>query len=307
MVDMTEVSQGIFLIDIKMWSIAKYSSVYLIKGEDVALFETGFPSSAPLILEGIDRLGIKRDQVSCIIVSHVHLDHAGGAGMLAGELPRAKILAHPAGIQHLIDPSRLLAGARKALGELGKAYELEDVLPIKKERAGTLKDGEIIDLGDNRKIKCIFAPGHAKHEICIYDETSKGIFPGDALGLYFPQTDALIPTTPPPDFDLGICINTINSLRNWQPKTIFFSHFGPLEPAEKGFDRAGEKLIEWNNFVRKALEEKNNLNYAARKLGEEMDKVLSFSPGWLNHQQAELFVQGYSNYFKKLDQSKESG
>ena len=300
MVDLSEISPGIFLIDTKMWSLEQFSSVYLIEGEKVALFETGFPSSTFPIMEAVERLGIESSRISFIILSHVHLDHAGGAGLLVDKFPGAKVLVHPDGVRHLVDPSRLIASARKALGKLSKIYELDEVLPIKEERIRSVQDGETIDLGADRKIRCIFAPGHAKHEICIFDELSGGMFTGDAMGLYFPRTDSFLPTTPPPDFDLGICINTINMLRKWPVKTIFYSHFGPLEQVERAFSKAAEKLIKWNDFIFRASRENPDINFVTKKLGEEMTRELTFIPSWLNHQQAELFVKGYFHYFDKL-------
>ena len=207
----TEVADGIYSIDVEMWT-PEYSSVYLVVGDRIALIETGLSTSSDKILEGIKHLGFRYEDIDFIVVTHIHLDHAGGAGIVAEKLPSAKVIAHKDGAKHLINPSKLIYSATKALGELSKAYGLDKIVPIAQDRMEPVDEGNIIDLG-SRKLEVLWTPGHAPHHICLYDDKSRGIFAGDAVGVYYPHEDLLTPTTPPPDFDVEVAIGTIERLK----------------------------------------------------------------------------------------------
>jgi glyoxylase-like metal-dependent hydrolase (beta-lactamase superfamily II) len=161
----------------------------------------------------------------------------------------------------------------------------------------SVSDGDVIDLG-SRKLKIIASPGHASHHICIYDDKSGGLFTGDAAGIYLPSLDVLSLSTPPPDFDLELCVATIDKLRNLKPDILFYSHFGPTFNVEKMFQLAIDRLYSWKGLILGALNEKDDFEYAADKLAEEMNKELTVVPKWINDNMARMCVLGYLKYLR---------
>ncbi|WP_456486275.1 MBL fold metallo-hydrolase [Candidatus Alkanophaga liquidiphilum] len=296
-VETYKVAKDVYLIDVEMWT-RRYGSVYVVEGEAVTLVESGLSTSAGKILEGLAQLGFHRDDVRHIVVSHVHLDHAGGAGVLAKELPNAKVVVHKVGAPHLIDPSRLLRSASKALGQMRDAYGLEKVVPVAAERVVPVDDGDVIDVGSHR-LKVIYAPGHASHHICLYDEKSNGIFTGDAVGVYYPDAGILKPTTPPPEFDMDVAIESIGRLRELKASALFFSHFGMTRDVERMLDMGIEEIRRWGALIQEALSAGENIKRIAARLVDEFKEDLPFAPEWLSEQLAPVMVAGYVQYFER--------
>ena len=291
-----EVAEGIYLIDAQTW-VPGYSSVYLVVGDKIALVETGLSTSADVILDGIKELGFNPGDIAYILVTHIHLDHAGAAGILAKRIPTAQVVVHQVGAPHLIDPSRLLQSSRKALGEFGNTYGLDQIVGIEEQQVMSVDDGDLISLGW-RELRIIYSPGHASHHICIYDQRSKALFCGDTVGMYFPDGAVLAPTTPPPDFNLDTCIRTINSLRAYDIEVLLFSHFGPAREVSRIFDLAIDKLNAWAMLIRDAIAAKHSFQDIAQELCRELKRELYMTPEWLNEQLAPVFVAGYLNYFQ---------
>lgn len=204
---------------------------YLILSDKVALIETGPATGAGHIRDGLKSLAIPPEKIDYIIVTHIHLDHAGGAGILARELTQAKVYVHPRGARHLIDPSRLAAGARAIYGA---SFDLlfGEVLPVPQERVYTPADGETLDLGGGRVLAFHYTPGHARHHFVVHDPVSSGIFSGDALGLRFQALSDLLgfdftmPSAPPPEFDPPAALETLERMRALKPSCIYCTHFG---------------------------------------------------------------------------------
>ena len=291
-----EVADGIYSIDVEMWT-PEYTSVYLVVGDRIALIETGLSTSSDKILEGIRYLGFRYEDIDFIIVTHIHLDHAGGAGVVARELPSAKIVVHKDGAKHLIDPSRLVLSAAKALGELSQAYGLDKIVPITESRVEPVDEGDIIDLG-YRKLDVFWTPGHAPHHICLYDDRSNGIFTGDAVGIYYPHEDMLKPTTPPPDFDAEVAIETIDRLKKVKAEVLFFSHFGPNRDVTRVLESGTKEINRWEKETWQLLKEQD-IAYAVGKLTAELNEELPSCPRWINEQLAPMMVSGYLSYFKR--------
>ena len=292
----SEVADGIYSIDVEMWT-PEYTSVYLVVGDRIALIETGLSTSAERILEGIKHLGFRYENIDFIIVTHIHLDHAGGAGVVAKELPSAKVVVHKDGAKHLINPSRLIQSATKALGELSKAYGLDKVVPIAQNIVEPVDEGSIIDLG-SRKLAVLWTPGHATHHICLYDDRSKGIFVGDAVGIYYPHEDLLKPTTPPPDFDVDVALESIERLKKVKAEVLYFSHFGPNREVERMLESSIKEINRWEKETWQWLKEQD-FNYAVAKLAAELNQELPSMPHWINEQLAPMMVSGYLSYFKR--------
>ena len=292
----SEVADSIYSIDVEMWT-PKYTSVYLVVGDRIALIETGLSTSSDKIIEGIKYLGFRCADIDFIVVTHIHLDHAGGAGVVAEKLPSAKVIVHKDGAKHLINPSKLIYSATKALGELSKAYGLDKIVPIARNRVKPVGEGDIIDLG-SRKLDVLWTPGHAPHHICLYDDRSRGIFAGDAVGLYYPHEDLLTPTTPPPDFDVEVAIETIERLKEIQAQVLFFSHFGPNREVERMFESGINEIRRWEKESWQWLKE-HDFAYAVDKLAAELNQELPHLPRWINEQLAPMMISGYLSYFKR--------
>ncbi len=293
-----KIAEGIFSIDAQMW-YPGVASVYLVIGKQIALVETGLSTSAPHILDGIKKLGFDKEDISHIVLTHIHLDHAGSAGILLKELPRAKVFAHKMGASYLVEPTHLLRRARQSLGDtVANLYSLDLVQPVEARRIETVDDGDIIDLG-GRYLKVIGAPGHAPHHLCFYENQLNALFCGDLLGTRNSKRDVLYPTTPAPDFNLQSTIDNINELKQLDISTLLFSHFGPSREVDRLLDLSIQKHTEWGQIVREASLEKDDLDYISRKLLERIKGDIIPQSEPLQLQEASIYAQGYLHYFKK--------
>lgn len=211
---------------------------YLLRqGHEAALIDTGTGYTAPAILALLKQKGIAPDQVRYVIPTHVHLDHAGGAGQLMAALPEARLLVHPRGARHLVDPTRLRAGTVAVYGEAPFKKEYGELLPVPEERVVEVADGQIIEL-EGRPLTCLDTPGHARHHICIWDPQSRGFFTGDTFGIGYPELETdqgpfmLLPSTPV-QFDPETWHATLDRLLSYRPERMYLTHYGQvLQPAK---------------------------------------------------------------------------
>ncbi|CAC9587771.1 MBL-fold metallo-hydrolase superfamily [uncultured Gammaproteobacteria bacterium] len=211
-----------------------FVAAYLIENNNRAAFiDTGCYLSVPTLLATLEAKNISRESVDYIILTHIHLDHAGGAGELLKHLPNASIHVHERGAQHLIDPSKLRAGVIGVYGELFFKQFLGDLIPAPKDKVIIKQEGDTLDLG-GRILKFIDTPGHARHHLCIWDETSQGIFSGDTLGVSYREFDTnqgclIFPPTTPIQFDPQAWIATVHKLMSLNPKVAYLTHFNQIE------------------------------------------------------------------------------
>jgi len=218
-----------------------FVAAYLIEDNDRAAFvDTGCYLSVPTLLATLDAKNIQRENVDYILLTHIHLDHAGGAGELIKYLPNATVYVHEYGAAHLIDPSKLRAGVIGVYGELFFKQFLGDLIPTPEERVVIAKDGDTIKLG-NRILKFIDTPGHARHHVCIWDEKSQGLFSGDTLGVSYREFDTnqgelIFPPTTPVQFDPETWTETIKHLMGFKPKYAYLTHFNRIEFTQQSAD-----------------------------------------------------------------------
>ncbi|RWZ52180.1 MBL fold metallo-hydrolase [Halobacillus fulvus] len=241
-----DLGYGIQLIDGYDLGFPGRTGTYVIDGEHPTLVETGPSSSVPYVLKGLNELSISPDQIEYIILTHIHLDHAGGAGLLVQECPNATVLVHEKGKRHLVNPSRLEAGARAVYGE--KFDELfHPIVPIPEERLQIVKEGGTLDIAQNRTLTFLDTPGHAKHHIGIFDSYSQGLFIGDTAGIRYHQTQDYgltfyLPTTSPNQFDPEAMHQSIDRFRGLNPKRLYFGHFGMSENPTHALDEVDSWL-----------------------------------------------------------------
>ena len=253
MVDVDEVAENIYLIDDQVCSIPKMGSVYLLDEERKALVDSGPPSSASIVLDGIKKVGVRPEDINYIIVTHVHVDHAGGAGVLLKDMPQAQVVVHHKGARHLLKLAELMESTIKTVGTEIIA-QWGEVVPVEPERVQVVHDNDVIQLSEEQVLNFIDAPGHAPHELCIYERRNGGIFTGEALGLYFAD-EVLLPCHPPPSFDLEVCINTIQRLMMLNASRLYFAHFGVTDRVEEILQLAIDKLQIYGNIVAEAIKE----------------------------------------------------
>ena len=202
-------------------------------GREYALIETGTARSVPNVLATLDSLQIDRNALRYIIPTHVHLDHAGGAGQLLRALPQAEVLIHPRGARHLEDPTRLTASARGVYGDDTFQHLYGEVLPVPGERLRALDDGARIHVGQ-RELRVKHLRGHAEHHFCLFDELSRGWFSGDMFGVSYPalrfaDRAFVMPATTPTQFDPAAYLHSVDQLAQAKPQQIYLTHYGALQ------------------------------------------------------------------------------
>ena len=222
---LTEVHPAVWLLDVDQFGAPRQGGVYILPGKPAALVEAGTSLARDRILAALAHLGIAREDVGWIFLTHIHLDHAGGAGGLLQELPQARAVVHARGARHLVDPARLVASVREAARDRFPLYGTMD--PVPAGRLHVAQDGEVFP-GGRFRLRAVDAPGHAPHHLCYFADGESLLFTGDAVGLYL--GGVLLPSTVPPRFDLEASLATLRRLADLDPRLLLFTHFGPGSP-----------------------------------------------------------------------------
>jgi glyoxylase-like metal-dependent hydrolase (beta-lactamase superfamily II) len=233
----THLEHGITVIDTG-YARPGYDAAYLVVESGRAAFiDTGVNASVPRLLAALDERGLTRDAVDWVLLTHVHLDHAGGAGTLMAALPNARLGVHPRGVRHMADPGALMQAVRAVYGDAFTEQEYGSLLPIPPARIETLAEGAEILLA-GRRFVAIDSPGHARHHLCYWDETSRGWFTGDAFGLCLRELHTadgptVLPTTSPSQFDPLAFHDTVARLLARHPRAVYPTHFGEVLHPER--------------------------------------------------------------------------
>ncbi len=260
--DVRRVADDAYVVDTGAYEVANYGAVYVVDAAEPAVVDTGTGADRERVFAALDGLGVDLDHV---LVTHVHLDHAGGAGYLAERYPEATVHVPESGARHLVDPSRLVAGTKAAVDDQWRFYD--EPLPVAEERISTVTDGDTVDLGD-RELDVVGAPGHAPHQV-MYDDDGT-LFVADAMGIYTPE-GSVRPTSPPPQFDLFGCLDDVATVRTRDPDVICYGHFGGVRYDHALADEYADVLTSWVAEVRAAR--------AALGDDEATAERLSASPG----------------------------
>ncbi|WP_310740439.1 MBL fold metallo-hydrolase [Microbispora sp. H10885] len=249
--NVTPLGGEVYEIDTRMAGYSGITAGYLILGDRPCLVETGTSTSAPVVRDALSSLGVGPDDLATVVVTHIHLDHAGGVGDIAAYYPSAEIVVHEKGARHLADPSRLMASAKMVWGD--KLDVLFGALtPTDAARIRALGDTGTIDLGGGRTLASHYSPGHAKHHVGLLDSLTGDLYVGDAAGVYLPETGDLRPATPPPDFDLDVALDSIALFSALTPQRLLFSHYGPVNDVPSILERSAEELRVWVDLTRRA-------------------------------------------------------
>ncbi|MEP7025966.1 MAG: MBL fold metallo-hydrolase [Actinomycetota bacterium] len=263
----TDLGNDVYQIDTRMAGYAGITAGYLIRGERPCLVETGTAPSAPVVADALAQLGIGPEDLATVVVTHIHLDHAGGTGDIAGLFPAAEIVVHEKGARHLADPSRLMASARMVYGdELDGLFGV--LAPTPADRIRAVDSTGSVDLGGGRRLDSHYAPGHAKHHIGLVDSATGDLYVGDAAGVYIQETGDMRPATPPPDFDLAAALASLGTFRSLRPARLLFSHYGPVSAVEETLERSAEEIQVWVDETRRARGTGLSLDHAAAMVAE---------------------------------------
>lgn len=260
-------------VDTGMYETEAYGAVYLLDAPQPAIVDTGIGTHVDRVLQALEEVGIDQEDLAAIIPTHVHLDHAGGAGFLADACPNASVYVHEIGAPHLVDPTRLVEGTRRAVGDQWRYYVEPE--PVPEDRIVKLTDGDTIDLGD-RELTAHHAPGHAPHQVVFYDELTEAVFTADAAGIWAPALETVRETSPPPNFDLEQCLQDVQMIRELDPSHLLYPHFGPA-PRHALTDYP-EVLQNWVQTVRDAVREHGSVDAAAERLAADADIATVWGP-----------------------------
>jgi glyoxylase-like metal-dependent hydrolase (beta-lactamase superfamily II) len=228
---------GIFAVDTE-YVRPGLAAAHIVQHNGRAAFvDVGTTLSVPYLLAALEQLGIEREAVDWLLLTHVHLDHAGGAGALMQALPNAKAVLHPRGAPHLIDPAKLVAGTRAVYGDAAFERLYGDIVPIAAERVVLTKDGDRIELA-GRPFELFHSPGHALHHQCFVDLEHPAVFTGDTFGLSYREFDTaqgafIVPTTTPTQFDPEQLIASIDRIVSYRPESVYLMHYSRVTDAQK--------------------------------------------------------------------------
>jgi len=263
----TELGHEVFQIDTRMAGYDGITAGYLIRGDRPCLVETGTAPSAPVVRDALAALGVGPGDLATVVVTHIHLDHAGGTGDIAQMFPGAEVVVHELGARHLADPSRLMASAKMVYGD-----ELDGLFgrlaPTPAERIRAVERTGVVDLGGGRRLESHYSPGHARHHVGLVDSVSGDLYVGDAAGIYIQETGDMRPATPPPDFDLDVALESLRTFAALQPARLLFSHFGPVTAVEQTLERSAEEIRLWVTETRRARSAGMDLDHAAAMVAE---------------------------------------
>ncbi len=309
-----DLGNRMYLIDGIDMGIPEKTGTYVIKDKKITLVETCASSCVPNILKGLEALQIQLEQIEYIIVTHIHLDHAGGAGLLMEKCPNAKLIVHPKGARHMADPSRLIQGAKAVYGPQFDSL-FNPILPIPEDRIIIKDDNETLQIGEDCQLAFLDTPGHANHHFSIYDPVSNGIFVGDTLGIQHKQVEELgfklyLPATSPNQFDPNKTLQSLERIKELNVERIYFGHFSVAEDVEEVYKQIEYWLPIYVRIGEEVFAEGKNMNELVKRLLAEISDVLDKHDVPKNHliyrilqMDLQVFAMGILDYLSKKERS----
>jgi glyoxylase-like metal-dependent hydrolase (beta-lactamase superfamily II) len=246
---------------------------YLLAGQnELAIIDPGPGSMVDYLLASIREAGFDPQDVTHILVTHIHLDHAGSVGTLVRQLPNAQVFVHEKGAPHLLDTSKVVASATRIYGKRMKLLwgEIEST---PQERLTTIEGGDILHIA-GRRLEVHYTPGHAAHHVIFFDAHSGELFAGDVAGVRLQDIDYVRPPTPPPDIDLEAWSDSIKLVKSLRPDVLYIAHFGAIKNINDHFDRLRTKLYEWGEFILVAMRDGKNEPEIVAMLTDQMNSEL---------------------------------
>jgi glyoxylase-like metal-dependent hydrolase (beta-lactamase superfamily II) len=295
-----EIGKNLFMVELETGGFKNLICSYVIKGKKPFLVESGPSNSIPNLLFGLKELDVKLEDVEYVAVTHIHLDHGGGVGTLLKFLPNAKVIVHPRGMPHLVNPERLWSSSQKVLGFVSEIFGKPE--PVPKERVIAVTEGTF-DLGNEANLTVSETVGHASHNLSFQESFNGGIFPGDAAGTYLPEFDVVVPTTPPP-FYLDAALSSLNRLIALKPTALYFSHFGKANNAIERLKDYKLQLQLWADITEEGVMKNQSLEEIRERILAEdhvMVQILDFVKSHRIYSKTilENCVRGFIEYAKQ--------
>ncbi|MGH8221788.1 MAG: MBL fold metallo-hydrolase [Woeseiaceae bacterium] len=280
----TELGDGITAVDTDYLRPLLDASHLIVEQGRGAFVDTGVNDSVPRLLAALSNAGLTPGDVDYVFLTHVHLDHAGGAGRLMQALPGAEAVLHPRGAPHMIDPSRLIEGSKAVYGAARYYAMYGDIRPIPAQRVRVVDDGQIIELA-GRPLRVMFTEGHARHHYCLVDGVSRGVFTGDSFGISYRELDTargefIYPTTTPVHFDPPEAHKAIDRIMGEAPHQLFLTHYSRVAGLERLADDMHRRI---DDFV--AIAERH---------ADDADRTAAMRAGMFHYLRHELAAHGWS-------------
>ncbi|MEJ8767538.1 MBL fold metallo-hydrolase [Oceanobacillus sp. HCA-5259] len=308
-----QLDERISLIDGFDMDIPSRTGTYVIQEKELTLIEVGPSPSVKYIKRGLENLSRSLAEVRYIIVTHVHLDHAGGAGFLLQQCPNATLIVHPRGGRHLIDPTKLAAGARAIYGEsFSEIYD--PIVPVPADRVVEKSEGDTLDIGPNCTLEFWDTPGHAKHHFSIFDPVSNGMFTGDTAGVRYELllqdgVELYLPTTSPNHFNPNDMHASINRFAEKDVDRIYFGHFGMTENPKEALKQVAQWLDIYVEIAEEVVDEGGDYNEIARRIMKRVKEHLRGLGIQDDHEvyiiinlDVQISALGMIDYFQKIKQ-----
>ncbi len=267
---------GVLAIDTLTGGMTSVTAGYVLPAPRPALIECGPALAIDNVIAGLRALGMDPDDLAYLVLTHIHLDHAGGAGDVAAAFPNATVVVSEVGARHLSDPSRLNASAEQVYGPLF-ASVYGACTPIDAPRIRGVEDGDVLDLGGGRTLELLYTPGHAKHHVGVHDSQTGAIFSGDSVGVRLPGMQHIRPATPPADFHLDAALQSIDRYRQRRPERLYLAHYGAVDPPLEALDEADERLRLWAETAEAAYHESSELDHVAETLRQRFQDEIDAS------------------------------
>jgi glyoxylase-like metal-dependent hydrolase (beta-lactamase superfamily II) len=256
---------GTLAIDTLTGGMRSVTAGYLLPAARPTLIECGPALAVDHVIAGLRSLGLDADDLAYLVVTHVHLDHAGGAGAVAAAFPNATVVVSELGARHLHDPDRLNRSARQVYGPLFDTV-YGACTPTEQHRILGVGDGHQLDLGGGRWLELLATPGHAKHHLGVHDLGTGAIFSGDSVGVKLPGMTVIRPATPPADFHLDAALTSLRRYREREPSRVYLAHYGAVDPPDAALAEAEERLRLWAATAEAAYHEEDELDHVAATL-----------------------------------------
>jgi len=279
-------------------------SYLLSGGNELAVIDPGPGSMLEPLLDAIKQAGFDPQDVTHLLATHVHLDHAGAVGSLVKHMPKAKVYAHSKGAPHLLDTTKVVASATRIYGD--RMQQLwGEIESTPADRLQTIEGGDILNVA-GRRLEVHYTPGHAVHHVVFFDAHSGDLFAGDTAGVRLQGVDYVRPPTPPPDIDLEAWFDSIDTIKKLRPDVLYLGHFGATRNATQHLERLREQLITWGNSVLEAMRsgksEQEILDLLIAHTEPMLQRVTNDPNALKRYEIATNYamtVQGYMRYWRK--------
>ena len=305
MTKVTQLRDGLWQISLPFQDEEEIIGSYLLAGKnELALIDPGPGSTLETLLDGLRTLGFDPQDLTHILVTHVHLDHAGVVGSLARRVSKARVLVHKLGAPHLLDTSKLVASAQRIYGERMQPLwgEIESV---PEEQLQALEGTEVLTIAD-RRLEVHYTPGHAIHHVVFFDAHSGELFAGDVAGVRLQGIDFVRPPTPPPDLDLEAWSSSLDRIKRLRPDVLYIGHYGAVKNIISHISSLRERLAGWGDFVLDAMNEGKSeeeiIALLIQRANPELERSTHSFHDVVRYDIATNYpmtVQGYMRYWRK--------